>query len=122
MARLNAQSTRQIEGLLAEVNAAERAVLVGSLGKARAISDGRGKPAVRIVRLTAVQDVALAILQEYFEAVQVVQRDKPGDLRKLMMEPASGMWVAYLDDDCGVDWCCAGCARSRMPANASGCT
>ncbi|MGA7106492.1 MAG: helix-turn-helix domain-containing GNAT family N-acetyltransferase [Terracidiphilus sp.] len=98
VARLNAQSTRQIEGLLAEVNAAERAVLVGSLGKARAILDSRGKPAVRIVRLTAVQDVALAILQEYFEAVQVVQRDKPGDLRKLMMEPASGMWVAYLDD------------------------
>ena len=37
----------------------------------------------------------MAILEEYFEAVHVVQRDKPGDLRRLLKEPASGMWLAY---------------------------
>jgi DNA-binding MarR family transcriptional regulator/GNAT superfamily N-acetyltransferase len=95
VARLNAQSTGQIEGLLAQVSPADRVALIGSLRRARAILDSHGKPAVRIVRLTAMREDAMAILEEYFEAVHVVQRDKPGDLRRLLKEPASGMWLAY---------------------------
>jgi DNA-binding MarR family transcriptional regulator/GNAT superfamily N-acetyltransferase len=98
VARLNEQSTRQIEDMLAQVSAADRAALVASLGKAHAILKSQRKPAVSIVRLTAMQDDAVAILQEYFEAVHVVQRDTPGKLRKLIGEPASGMWLASQGD------------------------
>ena len=96
--RLNAQSMQQIAGMLAHLQAADRAALVASLGRARAILSSQAKPAVRIVRLTAVHGDALAILQEYFEAVHVVQRDKPSHLRKLIDDPASGMWLAYQGD------------------------
>ena len=59
----------------------------------------RQLPAVRIERLTAVHDEALAILEEYYEAVHVVQRDSPESIRSLIDEPGSGMWLAYVGDE-----------------------
>jgi ribosomal protein S18 acetylase RimI-like enzyme len=37
-------------------------------------------------------------LQEYYEAVKVVWRDKPGDIQRILDEPASGMWLAWMDN------------------------
>jgi GNAT superfamily N-acetyltransferase len=54
---------------------------------------------VRIVRLTASNDEALAILEEYYDAVHVVRRDKPESIRRIFDEAASGMWLAYLGDE-----------------------
>ncbi len=55
-------------------------------------------PQMRIERLAAVNEEALAILEEYYEAVQVVVRDTPQAIQKMLDEPASGMWLAYVGD------------------------
>lgn len=41
---------------------------------------------------------ALRLIQEYYEAVHVVLRDSPEEIRQLIAEPDSGLWLAYLDD------------------------
>jgi GNAT superfamily N-acetyltransferase len=56
-------------------------------------------PKFRIVRLTSVNDDAIAILHEYYEAVDVVQRDPAKGLQKIIDSPGSGIWLAYLGDE-----------------------
>ncbi len=99
VARLNEQSTLQIQSLLANMSSSDREVLVASLTKVRSILIGPVKAPVRIVRLTSANNHALAILQEYYEAVHVVQRDTPVSVHKILGAPASGMWLAYLGDE-----------------------
>jgi DNA-binding MarR family transcriptional regulator/GNAT superfamily N-acetyltransferase len=99
VAGLNEKSILQIQSLLANINASDREALVGSLAKVRSILVEPGKPPVRIVRLTAAKDDALRILQEYYEAVQVVQRDTAAGVRKILNAPASGMWLAYMGEE-----------------------
>ena len=57
------------------------------------------RPQARIVRLTVTNEEARALLEEYYEAVQVVQRDQPGSMEKWIDAPGSGMWVAYLEEE-----------------------
>lgn len=71
----------------------------------------RQNPAVLIERLSAASDDALAILQEYYEAVRVVWRDNPQDIQSILDEPASGMWLAWIDDKI------AGCVVLRRLAS-----
>lgn len=99
VARLNEQSALQIQQLLESVNSTDRQALVSSVTNIRAILGRQPKPRVCIVRLTEVTADALAIVEEYYEAVQVVVRDHPGSLQKIIDAPASGMWLAYLDDE-----------------------
>jgi DNA-binding MarR family transcriptional regulator/GNAT superfamily N-acetyltransferase len=99
VARLDEQSTMQIRSILANVNAADREALVTSLTKARSILSGQQKSPIQIVRLQAANDDALSILQEYYEAVHVVQRDKPETIQKIIDTPRSGIWLAYLADE-----------------------
>lgn len=56
------------------------------------------QPAIRIERLSAVNDAALAILEEYYEAVHVVLRDDAEKIHQMIDEPASGVWLAYMGD------------------------
>lgn len=56
------------------------------------------KSIVRVVRLQAPEEAGLRLLAEYYEAVHVVQRDNPEAVRKIIHDPGSGMWVAYLQD------------------------
>lgn len=53
----------------------------------------------RIVRLTVTNEEARALLEEYYEAVHVVQRDQPGSMEKWIGAPDSGMWIAYLGEE-----------------------
>lgn len=99
VARLNQQSTTQIESLLSSVNPVDRESLVASLTKARSILLASEMPPVRIVRVTAANDDALAILHEYYEAVHVVQRDTHASVQKILNAPSSGMWLAYMGDE-----------------------
>jgi len=99
VARLNEQSTAQLQEMLATVNTVDRQALVASLQKVHKILNGNRNTAVRIERLTATHADALAILQEYYEAVHVVQRDRPESIQGIVNEPASGMWLAYLEDE-----------------------
>jgi DNA-binding MarR family transcriptional regulator/GNAT superfamily N-acetyltransferase len=98
VARLNQQSRMQIESLLASVNAADREALVASLTKVRSILLAQQKPSIRIVRLTIANDDARRILQEYYEAVHVVQRDTPASVQRILNARGSGMWLAYMGD------------------------
>ena len=99
VARLNEQSTTQIEDMLANLNAADREAMVAALARVRSILIGHERPAVRIVRLMTANDEALRILEEYYEAVHVVQQDKPASLQRILNSPASGMWLAYMRDE-----------------------
>ena len=53
---------------------------------------------VRIVRLSKSNVDAIQLLQEYYEAVSVVQRDAPAAIQEIIDGPASGMWLAYLGE------------------------
>jgi DNA-binding MarR family transcriptional regulator len=97
--RLNEQSAAQLEEMLAKLNAADRQTIATSLQRVRRILSGNAIPAVRIERLTAVDADALAILEEYYEAVHVVRRDSPASIRGIVNEPGSGMWLAYLGSE-----------------------
>jgi DNA-binding MarR family transcriptional regulator/GNAT superfamily N-acetyltransferase len=96
VARLNEMSTRQLRDILADVSAADREELVTSLRRVHRILNERPAPAVRIERLTAVNHDVIVILQEYYEAVQVVWRDQPADIQRILAESASGIWLAYI--------------------------
>jgi hypothetical protein len=65
VARLNEQYTRQLQDMLANVNASDRQALVASLREVRLILSGSQNLVVRIERLTVSNDDALAILQEH---------------------------------------------------------
>jgi DNA-binding MarR family transcriptional regulator/GNAT superfamily N-acetyltransferase len=98
VAWLNEQSALQIQGLLANVNSTDRDALLDSLSKIRSIlSEPKGR-SVRIVRLSKSNDAAIRLLEEYFEAVSVVQRDTPESIQKIIDDPGSGVWLAYLDE------------------------
>jgi DNA-binding MarR family transcriptional regulator/GNAT superfamily N-acetyltransferase len=98
VARLNEQSALQIQGLLANVNSTDRDTLLDSLSKVRSIlSEPKGR-SVRIVRLSKSNDDAIRLLQEYYEAVSVVQRDTPEAIQNIIDDPGSGMWLAYLEE------------------------
>lgn len=99
VARLNALSTKQLEEILANLSDSDRKTLAASLQKVRRILSRRHTPAIRIERLTTASEEATAILNEYYEAVHVVQRDRPGSLKKLLTEAGSGMWLAYVGDE-----------------------
>lgn len=93
---LNAQSSLQIEEMLEPLGPADRKTLIESLAKVQSLLSKAQKPAVRIVRLTKASGAALRLLAEYYEAVNVIQRDTPEDVRRLIADPSSGMWLAYL--------------------------
>lgn len=109
--QLNEQSTTQIRELLTNTSQQDREALVSSLSTVRSILSRSLQQPLRVVRLTAPNDEAHQILDEYYEAVQVIQRDKPGTMQKLIDESDSGIWLAYLRDEV------VGCVVLRnMPA------
>ena len=58
---------------------------------------------VRIVRLSRISDSAIRLLEEYYEAVSVVERDKPDALQMLIDSPFTGVWLAYLGQEAAVE-------------------
>ena len=99
VAALNQQSARQIQGLLQTLSAADRDTVIASLTTVRSILSQAQQPALRIVRLAQANEDALRLLQEYYEAVHVVQRDGPEAVQRIIQEAASGMWLAWLGDE-----------------------
>jgi len=95
--QLNHQSALQIHGVLDNLSEADRETVVSSLSQVRRIL-GRAQP-VRIVRLTTETQAAQAILQEYYESVNVLVRDKPGTIQATIDAAASGVWLAYLGEE-----------------------
>lgn len=102
VARLNEQSALQIQGLLANVTATDRDILLQSLSRVRSILSEPTKRSVlkarsvRIIRLSKSNNDAIRLLREYYQAVRVVQRDTPEAIQKIIDDPSSGVWLAYL--------------------------
>ncbi len=53
------------------------------------------EPRIRIERLTEIVPEARDLLLEYYLAVNVVQRDEPGALQRMITDAASGVWLAF---------------------------
>jgi GNAT superfamily N-acetyltransferase len=49
--------------------------------------------------LEKVNEDAIRLLEEYYEAVHVVQRDSPAAVGKVIGDASSGVWLAYLNDE-----------------------
>lgn len=98
VARLNEHSNLHIERILAGIDPADRESLLTFLVQVRRILDPPRQNPVKIVRLNQACNEALQILEEYYDAIQVVQRDQPESLQSLIDESASGMWLAWMGD------------------------
>jgi DNA-binding MarR family transcriptional regulator/GNAT superfamily N-acetyltransferase len=98
VAWLNERSARQIQELLADVSSTDREVLLDSFSKIRSVLSVPKASSVRIVRLAELNGDAMGLLEEYYEAVSVVQRDTPEAIRKMIDGPGSGVWLAYLEE------------------------
>lgn len=53
---------------------------------------------LNIARITEPTPETLDLIHEYYEAVDVVQRDTPAKLAQILAAPNSGMWIAWLDN------------------------
>jgi DNA-binding MarR family transcriptional regulator/GNAT superfamily N-acetyltransferase len=98
VAWLNEQSSLQMQKLLANISSNDRDVLLDSLSKVRSILSESEEHSVRIVRLSKSNADAMQLLQEYYEAVSVVQRDAPAAIQKIIDARGSGVWLAYLEE------------------------
>jgi len=92
--QLNHQSALQIHGVLDNLSEADRETVVSSLSQVRRILI-RAQP-IQIVQLTKETQAAHAILQEYYETVNVLVRDKPRAIQAIIDAAASGVWLAYI--------------------------
>jgi DNA-binding MarR family transcriptional regulator/GNAT superfamily N-acetyltransferase len=96
LAQLNDRSALQIQELLEPLSVADRETVINSLSKVRSILSEAQKPAVRIVRLSESNADASRLLEEYYEAASVIQRDTPEAIQQIIGDASSGIWVAYL--------------------------
>jgi DNA-binding MarR family transcriptional regulator/GNAT superfamily N-acetyltransferase len=95
VAWLNEKSALQIRELLANVASTDRDRLLDSLANIRSILGEAKERSVRIVRLSKSNRDAIQLLQEYYDAVSVVQRDTPAAIQQIIDDPGSGVWLAY---------------------------
>jgi GNAT superfamily N-acetyltransferase len=57
------------------------------------------EPAIKIIRATPSQSVeAELLLNEYYEAVEVVKRDTPRAIADYLSDESAGLWIAYVDE------------------------
>jgi DNA-binding MarR family transcriptional regulator/GNAT superfamily N-acetyltransferase len=101
-ARLNRQSSREMETLLQTVPASERQALTESLGRVQHILSSTEhardqKSPAKVIRasLSHAADVR-TLLNEYYREVAVTQRDTPNTVHNFLTNPDSGFWIAYL--------------------------
>lgn len=91
--RLDRQSDEQIKNMLGQLNPIDREGIAHSLQHVQSLLAERRGGAVRVERVARVGPAVLALLEEYYEAVHVVLRDKPAAVRKILAEPGSGIWL-----------------------------
>jgi DNA-binding MarR family transcriptional regulator/GNAT superfamily N-acetyltransferase len=99
VARLNRLSDLQVETMLSSISPAGRDAFVNALTHAHSILRAPQASSIKIVRLTQPNTAALEILEEYYEAVHVVQRDNPESIDKIVCGRGSGLWLATLRDE-----------------------
>jgi ribosomal protein S18 acetylase RimI-like enzyme len=77
------------------------------MSRVRTIQSRAQQTPIQIVQLENETQDAQAILQEYYETVNVLVRDQPGVIQAIIDAPASGVWLAYLGKEV------VGCVVSR---------
>jgi DNA-binding MarR family transcriptional regulator/GNAT superfamily N-acetyltransferase len=98
VALLNEQSAVQIDAILDGVNAIDRDALVRSLATAQSILTQERTSTVCIVRMSRMDDDVLRLINEYYEAINVTQRDALPTVKKIIQDKGSGVWLAYLNN------------------------
>ncbi|WP_353069945.1 bifunctional helix-turn-helix transcriptional regulator/GNAT family N-acetyltransferase [Tunturibacter empetritectus] len=98
VAKLNEQSELQIQQMLADINSPDREVLLDSLSKVRSIMSRPKESSLRIVRVSKCSDEVLQLLQEYYDAINVVVRDTLPSIQQIINGASSGVWLAFLED------------------------
>jgi DNA-binding MarR family transcriptional regulator/GNAT superfamily N-acetyltransferase len=98
VALLNEQSAVQIDAILDGMNAVDRDALVQSLATAQSILTREQTSMVRIVRLSKMDDDLLRLINEYYEAINVTQREAPATIKKIIQDKRSGVWLAHLNN------------------------
>ncbi len=97
--KMNEQAALQIHGMMEDLSQADRETVVSSLARVRSILSQTEQRHLRIVRVMEDTQDAREILKEYYKAVDVVVRDKPRDIQRMIDGIASGIWLAYLGDE-----------------------
>jgi DNA-binding MarR family transcriptional regulator/GNAT superfamily N-acetyltransferase len=101
-ARVNRQSSREMELLLQTVPAPERLSLAESLSRAHQILSSAEyardqNSSAKVVRATTSHAAdARTLLNEYYDEVHVTQRDTPNTVHNFLTSPDSGLWIAYV--------------------------
>jgi DNA-binding MarR family transcriptional regulator/GNAT superfamily N-acetyltransferase len=98
VALLNQRSAAQIETILDGMSAIDQGALVRSLSTARSILSQVQTPTVRIDRVATMNDEAVRLINEYYEAINVTRRDSPATISKTIHGKGSGVWLAYLNN------------------------
>jgi GNAT superfamily N-acetyltransferase len=87
----------QIGAILDRMKAIDREALVQSLATAQSILTQERTSTVRIVRCSKMDDDVLRLVNEYYDAINVTQRDTPAAIKKIIRDKRSGVWLAHLD-------------------------
>jgi DNA-binding MarR family transcriptional regulator/GNAT superfamily N-acetyltransferase len=93
---INDLSDRHAERMVEHLPASDRKKLVGLLEQAGKLLQPR-RQAVRIERRFSIDQGALELLHEYYEAVDVVQRDRPEVLKQAIKLGTASLWLAFHD-------------------------
>ncbi len=96
--RLDEQSAEAIQKLLDTLDAARRETLLAALTSVQDILRSSAEE-LRIVR-ASLENLAEArlLLGEYYDLLEVVQRDTPASLRKLLSGKNGGFWIAAVGE------------------------
>lgn len=97
VAQLDAQSARQIDEMLAPLAAPERAELAASLARVHTVLARATRPRLHIERTQRATSAACALLEEYYESINVVKRDDTRAVHRMLREPHTALWLAYAD-------------------------
>ena len=93
-AKLDEQSSRQMAAVLSELTAESRKAVVWALSEVHTRLRENTAGDVRINRVLEVSSSTRSILDEFYQALQVMQRDSPAAIQKIVEDATSGVWLA----------------------------
>lgn len=92
---INEKSAEEVNILLSQVAPEDRQRLVDAVKKIQFILS---KDSLQITRLSKVNQEAINIIHEYYDAIEVVVRDPDEKLNDIVEDLRSGFWTAYQGD------------------------
>jgi DNA-binding MarR family transcriptional regulator/GNAT superfamily N-acetyltransferase len=103
-ARLSCQASHEMELLLQTVPTSNRLAVIDSLRRVQHILSSAEhardqKSPAKVIRATLSQAAhAQTLLNEYYDEVDVTQRDTPSTVHNFLISPDSALWIAYVGD------------------------